>query len=69
MKLASQLVFPSQRHTNKAVACVQVVPAAATPAAAAGRPQKFSFCLERQTAGPYKNCWLTVGVRVGDYSL
>ena len=48
---------------------MQVVPAAATPAAAAGRPQKFSFCLERQTAGPYKNCWLTVGVRVGDYSL
>ncbi|PSC73270.1 hypothetical protein C2E20_3539 [Micractinium conductrix] len=59
----SPLVFPSQRHTNKAVAAVEVVPAGGGQHA-----QAYTFCLERVTAGPYKNCWLTVGVRQGDYA-
>lgn len=65
-QLASQLVFPSSRHRNKAVAAVEVVPALA--AAAGQHPQMFTFCLEKVEAGPLSNCWLTVGVRVGDYA-
>lgn len=57
---ASQLVFPSKRHRNKAVCAVA--------ATAAGRRHVFTFCLERVLQGPLKNCWLTVGVREGDYA-
>ncbi|KAK9867890.1 hypothetical protein WJX84_003342 [Apatococcus fuscideae] len=28
----------------------------------------FTFCLERVEVGPYKGCWLTVGVRAGNYA-
>lgn len=28
----------------------------------------FTFCLERIMSGPYKDCWMTVGVRCGDYA-
>ena len=37
--------------------------------AAGGRTYRFTFCLERVESGGMKGCWLTVGVRVGDYSL
>ncbi|KAL4440192.1 hypothetical protein ABPG75_003193 [Micractinium tetrahymenae] len=57
---ASQLVFPSNRHRNKAVCAVA--------ATAAGRQHVFTFCLERVLQGPLRNCWLTVGVRDGDYA-
>lgn len=33
------------------------------------RVYRFTFVLERVEAGGLKGCWLTVGVRVGDYSL
>lgn len=85
LQMASQLVFPSQRHQSKAVAAVEVVPASTAAAAAAAAAeagggegaageqqaagkQLYTFCLERVTQGPYKNCWMTVGVRVGDYA-
>ncbi|KAI8472351.1 MAG: hypothetical protein J3K34DRAFT_519826 [Monoraphidium minutum] len=35
----------------------------------AERAYTFTFCLERVEGGSMKGCWLTVGVRVGDYSL
>ncbi len=54
---------------------------AAAGAAAAGAPAgeqppggpglrayTFTFCLERVLAGPYKDCWMTVGLRCGDYA-
>lgn len=57
---ASQLVFPSSRHQNKAVGAVAVT--------GRGQHQVFTFCFERVLQGPMKNCWVTVGVRVGDYA-
>lgn len=38
------------------------------PQAALQKRQTFTWCLERVRQGPLKNCWLTVGVRVGDYA-
>lgn len=29
----------------------------------------YTFVLERITSGPYRDCWLTVGVRPGNYSV
>jgi hypothetical protein len=29
----------------------------------------FTFILERIAVGPYKHCWLTVGVRPGNYAV
>ena len=43
------------------------VVAAAAPGQAQRR-QTFTFCLERVATGALKNCWMTVGVRVGDYA-
>eukprot|EP01024_Parvocaulis_polyphysoides_P075525 TRINITY_DN97619_c0_g1_i1.p2 TRINITY_DN97619_c0_g1~~TRINITY_DN97619_c0_g1_i1.p2 ORF type:complete len:167 (+),score=21.90 TRINITY_DN97619_c0_g1_i1:221-721(+) len=64
----SDVVFTNKRG-NKAVQAVKV------------RSQKlnemnenqqqeytFTFCMEKIEFGPWKDCWLTVGVRVGDYA-
>lgn len=69
----SNVIFPSHRHGNRAIQAIQVMSKASTESAAPGsndqlRPYTFSFCLERIDQGPYKGCWLTVGVRVGNYS-
>ena len=32
------------------------------------RSYTFTFCLERVAKGPYKDCWMTVGLRCGDYA-
>lgn len=50
---ASRLVFPSQRHGNKAVQAIQVE---ARPQGPGLQPQAFTFtfCLERIDVGPYK---------------
>lgn len=29
----------------------------------------YTFVLERITSGPYRDCWLTVGVRPGNYAV
>jgi hypothetical protein len=29
----------------------------------------YTFVLERITSGPYRDCWLTVGVRPGNYAM
>ncbi|GMH36565.1 hypothetical protein BSKO_04433 [Bryopsis sp. KO-2023] len=57
----SEIVFPSTRFPV-AVQAVQV--------SHNETPQKnrFTFCMERIEKGPYKGCWLTVGVRIGDYA-
>eukprot|EP00877_Chromochloris_zofingiensis_P000634 jgi/Chrzof1/10571/Cz05g03260.t1 len=77
-KAISHLVFPSLRHNNRAVQAVEVVAnrgsdaAASKPAtsySASLRSHAFTFCLEKIQAGPYEGCWLTVGVRVGNYAL
>lgn len=39
-----------------------------SPHGSAPRTHKFTFCLERIDQGPYQGCWLTYGVRVGDYA-
>lgn len=61
MQPISQLVFPSKRHMNKAVCAVEVT-------SATQQRQAFTFCLEKVEQGPWKNVWLTVGMRVGDYA-
>jgi hypothetical protein len=33
------------------------------------RTTTYTFCLERLESGPYKGCWMTVGVRLGNYAL
>jgi hypothetical protein len=57
----SDVVFPSNRYGNKAVQAVQV-------SDSADRQLTYTFCLERVEEGPYKGCWMTVGLRSGDYS-
>ncbi|KAK9824657.1 hypothetical protein WJX72_012116 [[Myrmecia] bisecta] len=70
----SQLLFPSSRYGNKAVQAVEVIAKAEEPAAsrqASTKQQRrytFTFCLERVDEGSYKGCWMTVGLRVGDYA-
>jgi hypothetical protein len=64
----SDVRFPSQRHQDKAVLAVEVVGRRQGAEGAALRPLAFTFCLERAAAGPLRDCWLTVGVRVGDYA-
>lgn len=64
----SRMVFPSSlRYGNKAVQAVEVVAKSTSPEQHL-RPYKFTFCLEMVEQGPYKGCWLTYGVRVGDYA-
>ncbi|CAL5220843.1 g2927 [Coccomyxa viridis] len=60
----SQLLFPSQRKENRAVQAVEV----RAPTGNRQHPYTFTFCLERIDVGPYKGCWMTVGLRMGDYS-
>ncbi|GFR42998.1 hypothetical protein Agub_g3997 [Astrephomene gubernaculifera] len=33
------------------------------------RPYTYTFCLERQDSGAFKDCWLIAGVRIGNYAL
>jgi len=76
----SDVVFPGSRQGVRAVQAVEVVAARGGGAAgAAARRQagggegrehayRFTWCLEKVESGSMKGCWLTVGVRVGDYS-
>lgn len=80
----SDLVFPGSRQGTRAVQAVEVTAAQRQRAPASGssafsssgsaggeegRPYRFTFCLERVEEGGMQGCWLTVGVKVGDYSL
>lgn len=79
----SNLVFPGSRQGARAVQSVEVIAARRKGLEGEGssggsrlggsggdeRAYRFTFCLERVEAGSMKGCWLTVGVRVGDYSL
>ena len=60
--LSSPLVFPSQRYDGKAVQVVRIT-------THDGRKRSLSFLLERAEDGPWRQCWMVVGVRRGDYSL
>lgn len=62
-KASSAVVFPSQRMGNKALQAIQVKGNASRT-----QPFTFTFCLERIETGPYKGCWLIVGLREGDYA-
>jgi len=67
-KPVSDVVFPSKRK-DVAVQAVQITaedPRSNDPKRR--RSFTFTFCLEKIHSGSYKNCWLTVGVRVGDYA-
>ncbi|GLC46229.1 hypothetical protein PLESTB_001537700 [Pleodorina starrii] len=80
-RVVSPLVFPSERHDNRAVQAVEV---RAAPRGAGHQPQPesepgssetalraytYTFCWERVATGSYKDCWLIAGVRVGNYAL
>ncbi|KAL4853379.1 Methyltransferase-like protein 13 [Chlorella vulgaris] len=58
---ASQLVFPSSRHKNKAVFAIELGVGEQQQ-----RRQLYTFCLEKIEQGPFKNCWVTR--RRGDLS-
>eukprot|EP00898_Chlorokybus_atmophyticus_P008159 jgi/Chlat1/8344/Chrsp8S08108 len=69
---ASSVVFPGPTD-NRAVQAVKVVPVAANATSAGHsnelqRELTFTFCLEKVLEGAFKGCWMTVGVRVGDYA-
>lgn len=73
----SPMTFPNQRQGQRALQAVEV-----TALRRPGDPQltgsgasrddmrqyKFTFCLELISKGPFKDCWMTVGCRVGDYA-
>lgn len=59
-KTVSELVFPSRR-AERAVQAIEVV------SREEKRSHRFTFLLERIQQGPYKGCWMTYGVRYGDY--
>ncbi|EIE23611.1 hypothetical protein COCSUDRAFT_41799 [Coccomyxa subellipsoidea C-169] len=63
----SNVVFPSSRSGNKAVQAIEVM-ATQKKGEEILRPYVFTFCLERVDVGPYKGCWMTVGLRCGNYS-
>ncbi|KAL6774123.1 hypothetical protein ACKKBG_A23855 [Auxenochlorella protothecoides x Auxenochlorella symbiontica] len=60
-KVASPVVFPSSRHSDRAVQAVHV------QAAGTGRTHTFTFCLVRAGPGSHKDCWMTSRVLMGDY--
>lgn len=64
----SPMVFPSTRACTKAVQAVEVTPQRSAGSSTAKRSHTFTFCLEHVTQGPYKGCWMTVGLRIGDYA-
>ncbi|KAK9905556.1 hypothetical protein WJX75_002084 [Coccomyxa subellipsoidea] len=66
-RAVSNVVFPSSRSGNKAVQAVEVI-AMQHKGEGRLRPFVFTFCLERVDVGPYKGCWMTVGLRCGNYS-
>lgn len=64
----SPMVFPSTRIGTRAVQSVEVTSPSREGMKAAKRSHTFTFCLEHVTQGPYKGCWMTVGLRLGDYA-
>jgi hypothetical protein len=69
-------VFPATRDDKqRAVQAVEVLagprPSSSSTGSAGNGLQRFTFtfCMERIATGPYKDCWMTVGVRFGDYSV
>lgn len=64
----SPMVFPSTRTGERAVQTVEVMAQPSASQAASKRAHTFTFCLEHITQGPYKGCWMTVGLRLGDYA-
>jgi hypothetical protein len=72
-------VFPPTRAANRAVQAVEII-ANSKAASKAGSSSSsgsqeqlqrftYTFVLERITSGPYRDCWLTVGVRPGNYAV
>lgn len=74
----SPMTFPQQREGQRALQAVEVTalrrpgdPLLTPTSRASGskmRQYTFTFCLERINSGPFKDCWMTVGCRVGDYA-
>jgi hypothetical protein len=72
-------VFPATRVGQRAVQAIEVLAttrqsssnSSAGVDGAAGGLQRFTFtfCLELIHTGPYKGCWMTVGVRPGNYAV
>jgi len=75
-QLTSPMSFPKQREGQRALQVVSVKAQRrpGDPLLGVGPGQEslrqyfFTFCLECISQGPYKGCWMTVGLRVGDYA-
>uniref|UniRef100_A0A383VGZ6 Uncharacterized protein n=1 Tax=Tetradesmus obliquus TaxID=3088 RepID=A0A383VGZ6_TETOB len=78
-RACSEMVFPATRVGQRAVQAVEVLAStrhssssssSAGDAGADGLQRfTFTFCLELIHTGPYKGCWMTVGVRPGNYAV
>eukprot|EP00882_Tetradesmus_deserticola_P001583 GHRQ01001708.1.p1 GENE.GHRQ01001708.1~~GHRQ01001708.1.p1 ORF type:complete len:293 (+),score=94.20 GHRQ01001708.1:147-1025(+) len=76
-RACSEMVFPATRAGKRAVQAVEVLAGAkhsngsSSGNGAADGLQRFTFtfCLELIQTGPYKGCWMTVGVRPGNYAV
>lgn len=70
-------VFPPSRVGHRAVQAVEVLANSSSGGRKAGssgsnehlQRYTYTFVLERITSGPYRDCWLTVGVRPGNYAM
>jgi hypothetical protein len=74
-------VFPPSRVGSRAVQAVEVLAnskfsqqhssSSSGSSDSKDHLQRFTytFVLERITTGPYRDCWLTVGVRPGNYAV
>ncbi|GAQ83248.1 hypothetical protein KFL_001410060 [Klebsormidium nitens] len=68
-EISSALKFHG-RGDNRAVQAVKVTaPVEAAGKEPSARTYSYTFCMERIETGAYKGCWLTVGLRLGDYTV
>eukprot|EP00850_Spirogloea_muscicola_P004221 SM000018S03586 [mRNA] locus=s18:118881:120244:- [translate_table: standard] len=63
-ELASPMVF----HGKGDLKALQAVKVTSGRAQGGERLHTYTFCLEKVASGAYKDCWMVVGMRVGDYA-
>lgn len=62
-RIARPIVFHGRRgNRNRAVQVIEVRQGMEP------QGQRYTFCLQRVEDGPLRDCWLLVGVRLGDYA-
>lgn len=62
-EMASPMAFHGRGH-SRALQAVRVT----TGGKHGDRTVNYTFCLQKVAAGAYRDCWMVVGLRVGDYA-